>query len=203
MTVHKFVDLHFDETRYLEDLSGIARDFRTVLKACELLTENSPPNTENFDAVELYTDAILIKYARPFSTGVRERIGKALLRKLTPEQLGWHKEFMDWRNKHTAHSVNPFEHNQAVGYYIEGKEQEGFNQVAVQNRNVIGMGGVGVKNISELSQIFLDFIDETIEEQKDIILKIANQFGVLHAQKIARNNPAPHMSGVVGKPRKR
>ncbi len=54
-------------------------------------------------------ESALVTYARCFGTGKRVRLDESVFDGQSEGTLRWHKYFKDTRDKHVAHSVNPFE----------------------------------------------------------------------------------------------
>jgi hypothetical protein len=54
-------------------------------------------------------ESALVTYARCFGTGKRVRLDTSVFDGQPEGTLRWHKYFKDTRDKHVAHSVNPFE----------------------------------------------------------------------------------------------
>ncbi len=123
---------HLEGAEEAEDLHGIYRDLEFARDAVETLngmmesSDAGKPEGEDTRVVErgLYT-AALIAYARCFGKPGRKRSGKRTLldseRVFVGDLEGWkrlHKHFINVRDKHLAHSVNPFEINRA-GLFVE------------------------------------------------------------------------------------
>ncbi len=96
------------------DLVSITHDLAFVANACErLCTEIAKPEIDSDPVITqaLWT-AALVTYARCFATGKR-KVGLTsddiALVPLEGQVVEWHKYLIDMRNKHIAHSVNPFE----------------------------------------------------------------------------------------------
>jgi len=95
----------------LASLGGIEQDLRGVIAYCDLLIERSEVTKLNFVEWEALSSAAVIRYARCFSSGVRDYLAHDLLDSEDPDLQQAHRFFMDLRSKHVAHSVNPFEEN--------------------------------------------------------------------------------------------
>lgn len=123
---------HLEGAKEAEDLHEITRDLEFTRDAIELLDEMIKHSDEEGTELDnahiiqrsLYT-AALIAYARCYGKPGKKPSGKRVL--LDAEQVfadvdaSWkrhHKHFIDVRDKHLAHSVNPFEINRA-GLFVE------------------------------------------------------------------------------------
>jgi hypothetical protein len=114
-----FFKVEFEEAREAEGWMGISQDLRFVVKATRHLADvmrqqgegsgGTPVTLDTNDTVviSLWT-AALVAYARCFATGVRARLSEGVFDDKSVA-LEEHRYYMDLRNKHVVHSVNPFE----------------------------------------------------------------------------------------------
>ena len=80
--------------------------------------------------VEPLSIAATVMYSRPFSGGVRHRLGEEDLKILSSEQRASHHYLRAYRDKHVAHSVNAFEENITRAYYcVERVKEEGITSI--------------------------------------------------------------------------
>lgn len=102
------------EAARLASLAGIENDLCGVQEYCNLLLtkkEEKPfPSTE----WEAISSAAVVRYARCFSSGVRQRLSRSLFDDAEPNFAEGHNFFIEMRNKHVAHSVNEFEENDVL-----------------------------------------------------------------------------------------
>lgn len=173
MATNAFVEIDIPEAQDLADLTGInidlqmARNFASRLK--EML-EKEPPDCS---LVEPMTIAILIKYNRPFMSGVRLKLKEDTLKTLSPFQKAAHGQFYSWRNKHIAHSVNEFEENQPIArYWVERFDDEGFSSVECNSNQIIGMNLHDVEMVIELTSHFINELKSRIKKEKEKVLAI-------------------------------
>lgn len=101
------VDADFSQAEQWADLYSIARDLDSAIQICERLIELLPSNDQVL--IESLWTAALIKYARCFSSGKRFGLSIDVCDELKGDPKGAHQYYIDMRNKHLAHSVNPFE----------------------------------------------------------------------------------------------
>ena len=82
----------------------------------------SPDDAAKPDAIVTKSlwESALVTYARCFGTGKRVRLDKSVFDGQPEGTLRWHKYFKDTRDKHIAHSVNPFELG-AFGVRLSGR----------------------------------------------------------------------------------
>jgi hypothetical protein len=113
-----YLKVEFEETKEAEEWFGIEQDLGLVVtaagKAAEIVERETSPSesrsgTGEADIVQhsLWTTA-LIAYARCFGTGVRARLDKGIFGD-QEDMIRMHDYYKNIRDKHLAHSVNPFE----------------------------------------------------------------------------------------------
>jgi hypothetical protein len=146
MATNAFVEIDIEAAAYLADLTGIAHDFERAKHFAEQLKEMIEGGIHHVH--EPMTIAILIRYSRPFVSGVRYHLNERDLEELSPEQRAAHDGFILWRNKHIAHSVNVFEENQPVArYWVERFDDEGFSSVECNSTELAGMSLCNVEMV--------------------------------------------------------
>ena len=111
--------------------------------------------------------------------GVRERLGKNILEDLSEPQRKLHEKFIAWRNKHTAHSVNPFEDNRVVAYFNEETvSTEGVQSISVQQNRVVGLGSQDLTEIREVTKVLLGLLNILIESETAKLLEIVRRMRI-------------------------
>ena len=110
----------FQEAKESEDYHGIYRDLEFVVSVTRQLraallqqgdtSGDAPSPTSAADYVlrSLWI-AALVTYARCFHEGKRRWLNESVFEGQTEDILTYHRYFRDTRDKHVAHSVNPFE----------------------------------------------------------------------------------------------
>ena len=152
MATITFVDVDLAEAETLADLSGAARDLESARDLAKYLAGRFASGTFDLEVVDAFSTAILVRYARPFMTGVRAKLGDDTLKNLTVEQRQLHQRFVAWLNKHMAHSVNPFEENHVVAYYNEQTVAEtGIQNISVQQDRLVGLSTQDLDDIQKLA----------------------------------------------------
>lgn len=178
---------HLEEAREAEDLHGILRDLEFAKEAIKTLNEmlehsnkdDAEPNNASLIRRSLYT-AALIAYARCYGKPRKKPSGKRIL--LDAEQVfvganvDWmrhHKHFIAVRDKHLAHSVNPFEINRA-GLFVEDWDANppkhvvgilSFHRVSEEAGNVLALvhlAEIAIEHVSDRSRLLLDRLEAQI-----------------------------------------
>jgi hypothetical protein len=176
MATNTFVELDLAAATNLADLTGIEYDLQTAHKFAQVFLvdcEKQPPNATLLDAL---MTAIIVRYARPFATGVRLRLGVDALAIFTPEQRRKHDDLSAIRDKYVAHSVNAFEESRPIArYWIERVQNEGVDAIECNHHRVIGLSVEDLNNIIELTCKMLEHVEIRLREEKAKLLKIVRQ----------------------------
>lgn len=160
-----------EEAKYLADLTGIQYDLKAAIDLSIRLLKNIRFDRMDTDLHEAVSIAILIKYSRPFVTGVRKKLDIHDIKELTPREIEQHKIFIALRNKHIAHSVNIFEENKVIAHYNDEKVyDEGITSISVEQTRLISLSMSEAEAIISLSQKILDYITAQMELEKARIL---------------------------------
>ena len=173
MANHTWVDLQIPEAAKLADLSGILWDLEHAREFAELLTQEFSSPKTNWGLVEPLSIAAVVMYSRPFSGGVRLRLGEEDLKTLTPEQRVAHDHIRAYRDKHVAHSVNVFEENNPrANYCVERVHEEGITGIGYGGGRIVGLSGTEANAIIELASALEKQISAQIKAEQERLLPI-------------------------------
>ena len=171
MATHTYVEIDMPESETLADLTGIRCDLesaRSLARRFQVMMEEEKPH---FDFVDALTVAILVRYSRPFCSGVRKRLREDALCILSEDQRLKHDRLRAFRDKHIAHSVNALEENQPVARYVEGRvDTEGVYAVECHHDRVVGLNSREVENIIELTTTMIKYVDGLLDKEKEDLL---------------------------------
>ncbi len=189
MAVYRYANLDIREAQLLADLTGIERDLKATVALCDqleaVLKDTREGRHHDFITLEALTTVVLVRYARSFTSGVRARLPKQILKELPPKLLDDHRWFQALRNKYVAHSVNAFEENMVVGYLAP--EELGTREVqsiSVQQYRLASLGLDDVNCLRVLCQELCTRVSELIEQERARVLEVARTLPVdqLYAQ---------------------
>lgn len=148
--------VEFEEAKRFADYISIFQDLNFVLEALNrlrgLLGEEEPDAV----IVQAYWAAALVAYVRCFSTGKRTGLSESIYEGIQgPEQsaIEVHRHFKAMRDKHIAHSVNPFEQVE-VGIMLapESAPERKVEGVATLTLRHISPTVDGVESLHELAR---------------------------------------------------
>jgi hypothetical protein len=103
------VELDSDSAKILADLGSILRDLEFVVGCCDRLLPMLEDEDRDAVTIEALWTAALVAYARCFASGKRFGLDEDSFVGLEGEVVAFHRLLLNLRNKHIAHSVNPFE----------------------------------------------------------------------------------------------
>ncbi|GAB4514308.1 MAG: hypothetical protein Tsb0026_19580 [Sulfuricaulis sp.] len=189
----------------LASLGGIEQDLRGVITYCNLLVERSEITKLNFVEWEALSSAAVIRYARCFSSGVRDYLPHDLLDSADPELQQAHKFFMDLRSKHIAHSVNPFEENDVtiqIAAHFQSSEEICHINTAHGRRAGLSFGAPDL--LKRLAEWLLHRVKEEMKVEQAALLQIARRRSLAELKAYGVPQAAASANdGNVGKRRER
>lgn len=174
MATYTFVDFEHDRSTALAHLHSIHFDLSSVIQLCEFLDAQCKKSEHYYAGAELtdaFSTAILVRYVRAFSSGVRRSLGKDALKTLSSEQRANHDRLKAFRDRHIAHSVNAFEDTKVQARYCaERVAEEGITSVSAAHYRVVGLGGKDVVDMIDLCKTLLLYVQGEIEKEKQNLL---------------------------------
>jgi hypothetical protein len=103
--------VEYKEAKILADLTSIFQDLAFTVDVLKRLRQLLKDNCNNRILIESLWTTALISYIRCFSSGKRFGLSENIFKnkKLEGDPIGCHRYYKNLRDKHIAHSVNPFE----------------------------------------------------------------------------------------------
>ncbi len=189
------------EAQKLADLAAIIQDFRTIMQTCSRLKNLLDENSKDHILIESLWVSALIKYARCFATGKRFGLSKNIYQNIQGEPLKAHQFYIDLRNKHIAHSVNPFEQME-VGFILSSVSDSEKKIVGVSTLSMrhIFSDKKGVQQLGMLSKIAHDKMCSMAKETEQKVLEEGKKIPIEELYKIARPRlvaPGPDLANKV------
>ncbi len=173
MATYTFVDLHIPEAAGLADLTGVEADLGRAHEYAEALQKQIRSTRPDWSLVEPLSIAIAVAYSRAFGPGVRSNLREDDLTCLSPAQREAHDRIRNYRDKHVAHSINAFEHNQPRAQYcLERVETEGVTGIGSSHGRVSGLSSQDILNVIELTNVLLRHVGLRIKQEQTKLLAI-------------------------------
>jgi hypothetical protein len=149
--------IEFKEARELADAASIFQDLGLVLNVLarlrDLLKEENPDHI----AVQSYWTTALVTYVRCFTTGKRVELSQSIFEGICGREqpaVDVHRHYKALRDKHIAHSVNPFEQVE-IGAVLSppGVQNRKVEGIATLGMHLISLDAEGVDSLHELARI--------------------------------------------------
>lgn len=155
----------YEEAKRLADLGAIVQDLGFTMKTCSRLKKLLKEKPQDSLLIESMWTAALIRYARCFASGKRFGLSESIFDKLRGEPRKVHKMYIDLRNKHIAHSVNPFEQME-VSLILSPKNSHERKIVGVATMSMrhISPDVKGVHQLGLLSKVLLEKVCELAKQ---------------------------------------
>jgi len=179
----------------------LKQDLIAVVETCSRLAELLKIDSKDHIAVEALWTSALIRYARCFADGKRYGLEESVFNGLTGDPIGTHRVFIDIRNKHIAHSVNPLEQTH-VGLVLERPER---------GKRVIGVAALAFRQIAgdirllpqlgALANILAERVATLAKEFEEKVLKIGRNLPIEDLYARAKADLAGTEIGALNKPR--
>ncbi len=192
----------FAEAKTLADLGGLTQDLGAVMQTCARLLDLLQAGSRDHMLLEALWTSALVRYARCFAEGKRYGLEESVFDGLNGDPVGIHHLYMNIRNKHIAHSVNPLEQME-VGLILELKEREKkIIGVATLSMRQIVADINGVRQLGMLAKVIHEKVVAFAKQYEQKVLEIGRSLPLDDLYAGAR----PHLAGTdvdsVGKPRK-
>ena len=165
----------------------------------KLLKENSK---DNILIESLWTSA-LVRYARCFACGKRTGLSEDIFKEFQGDPVEAHRFYINLRNKHIAHSVNPFEQME-VGLILSpiGESERRVLGVSVLAMKQISLSIDGVHQLGLLSKIAHDKMCNLAKELENKVIEKGKKTPIEELYKKARPRLIAPEPDLANKPRK-
>ena len=192
----------FKEAKILADLETIAQDLGFTMQTCSRLKVLLREESKDSILIESLWTASLIRYARCFTSGKRYGLTEAMFEGLQGEPIKVHRMYIDLRNKHIAHSVNPFEQME-VGLVLSPKNghKKKIIGVATLSMRLITLDVEGVHQLGLLSKVILKKVCEIAKQYEQKTLEIGKTLPLDELYERARPRLVAPNSELAGKAR--
>ncbi|MDD5551600.1 MAG: hypothetical protein PHI88_00325 [Candidatus Pacebacteria bacterium] len=173
------VKVDYEEAKKLADLGAIVQDLSFVMKTCSRLERLLKEKSKDSLLIENMWTAVLIRYARCFADGKRFGLSESIFDNLNGEPHKAHKFYLDLRDKHIAHSVNPFE-QVAVGLILSPQNIESKKIIKVVTMTMRHMitDIEGVHQLGCLAKVLLEEACNIAKQYEKEILKKAKSIPI-------------------------
>lgn len=175
---HHYASFRFPvpEAGQYASLIGIQSDLNGVIEYCDYLLNSEVATKRDFVLWEGLCSASVVRYARCFASGVRDKLSHSLLDGADSKLRDFHNYVVELRNKHVAHSVNPFEEN-VVTLQIGDHFTASTEIVAVNGSHgrTVGLGLGEEDQLKALAEWVLERVKEMMKKEKTGLLALAHR----------------------------
>jgi hypothetical protein len=192
--------IDFPAAKQLADLLSIMRDLQAVVEQCKRIVSLIESNNQDHILIDSLWSMSLIRYVRGFNTGKKYGLkADELFKNLKGDPIGAHQFYWNMRNKHVAHSVNPYEQIY-VGLVLSPRDSE--------YKKVLGVSTLhgtylcpdinGIKQLGALAEIALQYVNNIAKQQQADVLETGKKLPIEELYSKAQNifvAPAPNMAG--------
>lgn len=176
------VKLTGPETYRLADIAGVHMDLRTVAGTAAQLSRKRDREPDAMLELEAMQAHALIRYGRCFRGGVRTAflIPQAWIEALPAELRQGHRDFLDLRDKHIAHSVNDWEINSPVARVRVDRETGAVtvHTVTVNQSRVVMLASSSVDMLWRLAKALADRVEQEMKLEQARMLEHAQSIPV-------------------------
>jgi hypothetical protein len=195
-------EVDFDEAKQTADLMSYFQDLAFTISALDRLQQLIDDNSKDEVLAASLWIAALITYARCFSTGKRFGLSEKLFEGIEGG-VECHQLYMNLRNKHIAHSVNPYE-QVVVGLVLSppSSPERKVEGVSILSQKLLHLDSEGVQNLRRLTLIAMKEIEKQGKEYQEKTLEAGKKIpiDILYIKASPRTvAPGPEEAG---KPRK-
>lgn len=185
----------------LADSVSIINDLRFVIACCARLRDELGDGDADSLVIQALWSSSVTTYARCFKDGKRLGLKRSDVEGFDGTgALALHQWIMDMRNKHVAHSVNPFE-SARVGVILASSNAAAREVVGVAEMSMSWISATreGVESVGRLSQMLLERVEARHTEQHEAVLAEARQLDIdeLYRQQVVEMiAPGPDQAGM-------
>jgi hypothetical protein len=195
-------DVDFPEAKRLADIASILRDLQATRETCKRLMDLLDSQDKDSILLEGLWSAALVRYTRCFAFGKRYGLTEEVFDGLEGDPVGTHRWYKSMRDKHVAHSVNPYEQVR-VGLVLSPEKSE--------QRRVLGvstLAGVyicpekeGVRQLGMLTTVLLRRVAEMGKECEAQVIEVAKTLPIEDLYKRATSRVVAPGPETAGRPR--
>lgn len=191
-------EVDFEEAKQTADLMSYFQDLAFTIKALDRLQQLIGENGKDEVLTGSLWIAVLISYARCFSTGKRFGLSEKLFEDIEGG-VECHQLFMNLRNKHIAHSVNPFE-QVIVGLVLSppSSSECKVEGVSILGQKLLHLDSEGIQNLRHLALVAMKKVEKQGKEYQEKTLEVGKQLPIdtLYAKARPRTvAPGPEDAG--------
>jgi hypothetical protein len=202
----------------LGSLAGIKSDLENVVQYCDRMIERycgDHLKKSPFDIVGLTTPldfldwealsiSACVAYTRCFVSGVRGSLDPAHLGSADNDLRSLHGFIIDMRNKHVAHSVNPFEENQITVQISDTLQSAAeITTIGISHGSRVGFQMDVPPQLKRLASWWLEKVEAEVITEREMLLQVTQNLSLsdIRAFGIPGSGPSAQSNSNVAKRR--
>lgn len=193
--------VEFEEAKVLADLASIHQDLLFTRDVLTRLIQLLKDGSQDHVLIQSYWSAALVAYVRCFSTGKRYGLTPDIYKHLDGAS-DCHNYYKNMRDKHIAHSVNPFEQvtvDLQLSPPNSGKKE--VRGVAVFTMKLMTSEVNGIEDCLRLTLVALKYVINKCKEYESKVLEVAKSMSIEQLYLKARGRLIAPGPDQAGKPR--
>ncbi len=194
-------NVEFEEAKVLADLTSLHQDLRYTRDVLKRLIQLLRDGCQDHILIQSYWSAALVAYVRCFSTGKRYGLTPDIYKHLDGA-IDCHAYYKNMRDRHIAHSVNPFE-QVAVDIQLSppNSDKKEVLGVAVFMLKHMAPEVSGVMDCLRLTSVALKYVVNRCKEYENKVLEVAKSMPIEQLYLKARGRLVAPRPDQAGKPR--
>jgi hypothetical protein len=141
------------------------------LSFCNQLAAADLTSLDGYVLVDALSTAIVVRYSRCFTTGVRDRLKDEIIAELPEDLRAIHAFVRLARDKYIAHSVNALEENNVTVHVREHPDPPALGGVGTLQARSLVLSPEDASQVGALCRAVISAVSDLMREQEDIVKK--------------------------------
>ena len=173
------VQADYEEALKLADVYSILQELKSVMETCTRLRQLLKAEQKDWLLIESLWTAALIRYSRCFASGKRHGLSEDIYKDLPGDAIGVHRLYENLRNKHIAHSVNPFEQVK-VGLILssEKSQEKKVMEVSPFLMKLVATTDDDVRQLGALVKVLVNKLMKNGEQYEEEALRVGRSLPI-------------------------
>jgi hypothetical protein len=173
------VQADYEEALKLADVYSILQELKSVMETCTRLRQLLKAEQKDWLLIESLWTAALIRYSRCFASGKRHGLSEDIYKDLPGDAVGVHRLYENLRNKHIAHSVNPFEQVK-VGLILssEKSQEKKVMEVSPFLMKLVATTDDDVRQLGALVKVLVNKLMKNGEQYEEEALRVGRSLPI-------------------------
>lgn len=173
------VQAEYEEALKLADVYSILQELKSVMETCTRLRQLLKAEQKDWLLIESLWTAALIRYSRCYASGKRHGLSEDIYKDLPGDAVGVHRLYENLRNKHIAHSVNPFEQVK-VGLILssENSQEKKVMEVSPFLMKLVPTTDDDVRQLGALVKVLVNKLMKNGEQYEEEALRVGRSLPI-------------------------